>query len=63
MFLEEMLIKIETRQFHSSINHEEHFFHRTLIASYFLPLNIAKFLKTVIYRTPPEAVAWRFSSK
>ena len=41
-----MLINIKTRHFHSSINHQEHLFHRTLITSYFCPLNIAKFLKT-----------------
>ena len=35
------------RHFHSSINYQEHLFHRTLITSYFRPMNIAKFLKTV----------------
>ena len=29
-FLQEMLINIKTRHFHSSINHQEHLFHRTL---------------------------------
>ena len=45
-FLKEMLINIKLRLFHSSINHQEHFFHRTLITSYFRPVNIAKFLRT-----------------
>ena len=45
-FLQEMLINIKTRHFHSSINHQEHLFHRTLITSYFRPVNIAKFLRT-----------------
>ena len=35
------------RHFHSFINHQEHLFHRTLITSYFRPVNIAKFLRTV----------------
>ena len=50
-----MLIIIKTRHFHGSINHQEHLFHRTLITSYFRPVNIAKFLRTAFYRTPPEA--------
>ena len=29
-----------------SINHQEHVFHRTLITSYFHPVNIAKLLRT-----------------
>ena len=45
-FLQEMLIKIKTHHFHSSINHQEHLFHRTLITSHFCLLNIAKFLRT-----------------
>ena len=40
-FLQEMLINIKTRHFHSSINHQEEFFHRTLIAGYFRLVNIA----------------------
>ena len=44
--LQEMLINIKTWHFHSSINHQEHLFHRKLITSYFLPVNIAKFLRT-----------------
>ena len=36
----------DSRYFHSSINHLEHVFHRTLITGYFLPVNIAKFLRT-----------------
>ena len=43
-FLQEMLIIIKTLHFHSSSNHQEHLFHRTLITSYFYPKNIAKFL-------------------
>ena len=46
LFLQEMLINIKTRHFHSSINHQEHLFHRTHIYSYFCPVNIAKFLRT-----------------
>ena len=47
-----MLINIKTRHFHSSINHQEHLFHRTLITSYFRPVNIAKFLRiTFLYNT------------
>ena len=45
-FLQEMLINIKTRHFHSSINHREQFFHRALITGYFRPVNIAKFLRT-----------------
>ena len=45
-FLQEMLINIKTRHFLSPINHQEHFFHRTFITSYFSPVNIAKFLRT-----------------
>ena len=45
-FLQEVLINIKTRHFHSSINHQDHLFHRTLITSYFRPVNIAKFLRT-----------------
>ena len=63
-FSQEMLINIKTHHFHSSINHQEHLFHRTLITSYFRPVNIAKFLRTAFfYRTPPEAVVCRCSSK
>ena len=45
-FLQETLINIKTCHFHSSINHQEHLFHRTRITSYFRPVNIAKFLRT-----------------
>ena len=45
-FLLKRLINIKTRHFHSSINHQEHLFHRTHITSYFRPVNIAKFLRT-----------------
>ena len=43
-FLQEMLINIKTRHFHSSINHQEQLFHRSLITGYFCLVNIAKFL-------------------
>ena len=45
-FLQEILINIKTRHFHSSINHPEQLFHRTLMTGYFRPVNIAKFLRT-----------------
>ena len=45
-FLQEMLINIKTRHFHSSINHQEHLFHIIHITSYFGPVNIANFLRT-----------------
>ena len=44
--LQEMLINIKTRHFHSSINDQEHLFHRTLVTSYFRPVNVANFLRT-----------------
>ena len=44
-----MLIKIKTRHFHSSINHQKHLFHITHITSYF-PVNIAKFLRTAFLK-------------
>ena len=44
-----MLINIKTRHFHSSINHQEQFFHRTLITGYFRPVNILKFLRTGLF--------------
>ena len=44
--LQEMLINIKTRHFHSSINHREQLFDRTLITGYFRPVNIEKFLRT-----------------
>ena len=40
-----MLINIKTRHFHSSINHQEQLFHRTLITGYFRLVNIAKSLR------------------
>ena len=46
LFLQEMLINIKTCHFHSSTNHREQLFHRTLITGYFRPVNIAKFLRT-----------------
>ena len=59
-FLQEMLINIKTRHFHSSINHQEQLFHRTLITGYFRLVNIDIGL---FYRTPPEAVVCRYSPK
>ena len=46
-FLQEMLINIKTRHFHSSIN-QEYLFHITLITSYLRHVNIAKFLRTAV---------------
>ena len=46
LFLQQMLINIKTRHFHSSINHQKHLFRRTLITSYVRHVNIAKFLRT-----------------
>ena len=46
LFLKEMLVNIKTRHFHSCINHREQLFHRALIAGYFRPMNIEKFLRT-----------------
>ena len=40
-FLQEMPINIKTHD-----NHQERLFHRTLITSYFRPVNIANFLRT-----------------
>ena len=50
-YLQETLINVKTRHFHSSIKHQEHFFHRTCITSYFCPVNIAKFLRTAFLYT------------
>ena len=50
-FLQETLINIKTRHFHSSINHQELFFHWTRITSYFRPVNIAKFLRIAFLYT------------
>ena len=47
LFLQEMLINIKTRHFHSSFNHQEQLFHRTLITGYYRLVNIARFLKLV----------------
>ena len=51
LFLQERLINIKTCHFHSSINHQGHFFHRTRITSSFCPVNIAKFLRTTFFQT------------
>ena len=68
-FLQETLINV-TCHFHSSINHQEHFFHRACITSYFHPVNIAKFLKTAFlytsrsfFCTPPALVLESFFKK
>ena len=54
-----MLINIKTCHLHSSINHQEHLFHKTLHHfSYFHPMNIAKFWEQLFYRTTPEAVVF-----
>ena len=45
-FLLEILINIKTHHFHSSINHQEQIFHRTLITGYFRLVNIAKILRS-----------------
>ena len=45
-FLQDIMINIKTRHFHSSINHQKHLFHRTLITSYVRHVNIEKFLRT-----------------
>ena len=45
----EILINIKTRRFHSSINHQEQLFHRTLITGFFRPVNIGKFLRTAYF--------------
>ena len=47
-FLQEMLIDKKTRHFHSSINHQEYLFHRTLITGYVRHVNIAKFLRKAV---------------
>ena len=49
-FLQEKLINIKTRHFHSSINHQEQLFHKTLITGFFRPMNIAKFLRTAFLK-------------
>ena len=49
IFLQEMIINIKTRLFHSCINHQEDLFLRKPVTSYFCPVNIAKFLKTAFF--------------
>ena len=53
-FLQEMLINIKTRHFHSSINHQKHIFHRTLIISYVRHVNNAKFLRTAFLQNTSQ---------
>ena len=62
-FLQEMMINIKTCQFHNCGNNQEHLCHRTLITSYFHPVIIVSFLEHLFYRTLPEAVVCRCSSK
>ena len=50
LFLQEMLINIKTRHFHSSINHQKQFFHKTLTTGTFRLVNIAKFLRTGVFK-------------
>ena len=50
LFLQETLINIRKHHFHSSNNHQEHFFHGTLITSYFHAVNTAKFLRTAFFQ-------------
>ena len=50
-YLQETLINVKTCHFHSSIKHQEHFFHRTYITSYFCPVNITKFFRTAFLYT------------
>ena len=45
-FLQEMLINIKTRHFHSSINHQEHLFHRTLYHQLLSSYEYCKILRT-----------------
>ena len=40
---------IKTHHFHSSSNLQESRFNRTIITSYFRPVNIAKFLRIVFF--------------
>ena len=53
-FLQEMLINIKTRHFHSSINRQKHLFHRTLITSYVRHVNNAKFLRTAFLQNTSQ---------
>ena len=50
--------------FHSSINHREQLFRRTLNTGYFRPVEYCKIFKNgLFYRTPPEAVVCKYYSK
>ena len=65
-----MLINIKTSRFHSSINHQEQLFHRTLITGFFRSVNIAKFLRTAFIikhlqkqsfaDIPQNSYSWKF---
>ena len=48
-FLLEMLINIKKCHFHSSVKHQEPFFHRTFVTGHFRPVNIAKFLRAGLF--------------
>ena len=62
-FLQEMLINIKTCHFHSSINHQERLFHRTLITGHLSSCEYCKVFKNgLFYRTPLEPVVCRYSS-
>ena len=44
-FLQEILVNIKTRHFHSSISHHQQVFHRILITGFVRAVNVAKFLR------------------
>ena len=56
-FLQETLVNIKTCHFHSSINHQEQLFHRTLTLATFVLLILQSCLQRSDL-TPPEAVVW-----
>ena len=60
-FLQEMLINIKTCHFLNPINHQEQLFHLTLITDYTEYCKVFK--NGFFYRTPPEPVVCRYSSK
>ena len=49
LFLQDIFINIKTRHFDSSVNLQEHLFHRTLVTNYFSPVNIAVF-KSIFFK-------------
>ena len=56
-FLQETLINIKTCHFHSSINHQEHFFHRRHITSYFRPVNCKVFKNSFFIHLQKQSFA------